>query len=76
MGQWFLCYILPSIQQLNVIKIDFTHSSNIKFGTSKRISAKDAISISVSYTYVTKLTVKVAKETVHYTKDWDYCNCL
>lgn len=48
-GQWFLCYVIPSTQQLNVVKIDFSHPYNITFGIQTSISAKDAIPIPVSY---------------------------
>ncbi|XP_030754835.1 anaphase-promoting complex subunit 1 [Sitophilus oryzae] len=43
-GQWYLCYILPSRFQLSVVKVDFT-DTNISFGLVTSISAKDAINI-------------------------------
>lgn len=46
-GQWYLCYILPSRFQLSVVKIDFSSSINVSFGVLTSISAKDAVPISV-----------------------------
>ncbi|XP_050315622.1 anaphase-promoting complex subunit 1 [Anthonomus grandis grandis] len=43
-GQWYLCYVLPSKFQLSVVKVDFSGPS-IAFGMLNSISAKDAINI-------------------------------
>ncbi|KAF7270472.1 hypothetical protein GWI33_016577 [Rhynchophorus ferrugineus] len=43
-GQWYLCYVLPSRYQLSIVKIDFSNSY-INFGMVTSISAKDAINI-------------------------------
>ncbi|CAG9772745.1 unnamed protein product [Ceutorhynchus assimilis] len=43
-GQWYLCYVLPSRFQLSIVKIDFS-GPNIAFGLLTSISAKDAINV-------------------------------
>ncbi|XP_019754293.2 anaphase-promoting complex subunit 1 [Dendroctonus ponderosae] len=43
-GQWYLCYVLPSRFQLSIVKIDFS-GSHISFGVLTSISAKDAIEL-------------------------------
>ncbi|KAJ8947313.1 hypothetical protein NQ318_004565, partial [Aromia moschata] len=45
-GQWYLCYMLTSRCQLSIVKIDFSNPSNITFGLSTSVGAKDAVSIS------------------------------
>ncbi|KAJ8917136.1 hypothetical protein NQ315_012628 [Exocentrus adspersus] len=44
-GQWYLCYLLTSKDQLCIVKIDFANPTNIMFGISTSISAKDAVAL-------------------------------
>ncbi|XP_066251923.1 anaphase-promoting complex subunit 1 [Euwallacea similis] len=43
-GQWYLCYILPSRFQLSVVKVDFS-GGNMSCGLLTSISAKEAINV-------------------------------
>lgn len=48
-GQNYLCYLLPSKQQLSMVKLDFSSCENFIFGVFTSVSAKDAVPVPVGY---------------------------
>lgn len=68
-GQNYLCYLLPSKQQLSMVKLDFSSCENFIFGVFTSISAKDAVPVPVSRNYSVRTVFTVAFVAFTYASD-------